>query len=139
MKPGVLLLIFLMAVNAQWDHAQLKSPVESRNAALRYWMAFADMQDLPADKTTQDLLEKTAAGKAAWDEARLGPILNSNGEALQTMQHAARLPDCDLGLECGRGPRAPTFPDGLRHSKTGFSSLRFTKTLRCEQAPRIAP
>lgn len=107
MKLGVLLLIFLMALNAQWDHAQLKSPVESRNAALRYWMAFAEMQDPPADKTIQDLLEKTAAGKAAWDEARLGPILNSNGEALQTMRRAATLPDCDWGLEYGRGPRAP--------------------------------
>ena len=59
---------------------QAKYPPETRNAALRYWMAFAEMQDPPANKATQDLLEKTAAGEAAWDERQLGPILDANGQ-----------------------------------------------------------
>jgi hypothetical protein len=74
---------------------------------LRYWMAFAEMQDPSADKTTQDLLEKTSVGQATWDEAKLGRILDANGEALRTMQRATTLPDCDWGLEYRRGPRAP--------------------------------
>lgn len=79
-------------------------PAETRNAALRYWMAFAEIQDSPSDKETADLLEKVAAGDAAWDEAKLGPILDKNEEAIQIMQRATKLPDCDWGLEYRRGP-----------------------------------
>jgi hypothetical protein len=83
-----------------------KYPTETRNAALRYWMAFAEMQDTWADKATQDLLEKTAAGEAAWDEAKLAPILDANADAISVLQRATKLPDCDWGLEYGRGWKA---------------------------------
>lgn len=86
--------------------AQVKMPTETRNAALRYWMAFAELQDPPADKATQDLLEKTAAGDAPWDEARLGPILDKNEDAIRRLQRATKLPECDWGLEYSLGPRA---------------------------------
>ena len=81
-------------------------PPETRNAALRYWLAFAEMQDPPADKETSDLLEKTAAGEASWDEAKLGPILDKNEVAIQIMQRATKLPDCDWGVEYSRGAAA---------------------------------
>jgi len=87
-------------------HAQSKVPTETRNAALRYWLAFADLQDPPADKATAELLEKTAAGEAAWDEAKLGPILDKNETAIWRMQRATKLPECDWGLEYNLGPRA---------------------------------
>lgn len=87
-------------------HAQSKFPQETRNAALRYWLAFADLQDPPADKTIADLLEKTAAGEAPWDEAKLGPILDKNEDAIWRMQRATKLPDCDWGVEYDLGPRA---------------------------------
>jgi hypothetical protein len=86
--------------------AQIKPPVETRNAALRYWLAFADLQDPPSDRATAELLEKTAAGEAAWDEPKLGPILDKNEEAIQRMQRATKLPECDWGLEYELGPRA---------------------------------
>ena len=103
----LVLLSLVVVLNAQWSPAEVRSPLETRNAALRYWMAFAEMNDPPADKSLQDLLERTSLGQAAWDEARLGSILDSNGEALQTMQRATKLPECDWGIEYGRGPRAP--------------------------------
>ncbi len=96
-------LAFLAATNAA---AQSKRPVETRNAALRYWMAFAELQDAPAEKSTADLLEKTAAGEASWDEARLGPILDKNENAIEMMQRATKLPECEWGLEYERGPSA---------------------------------
>lgn len=92
-------------VSATMALPQAKTPPETRNAALRYWMAFAEMQDPPADKAAQDLLEKTAAGEAAWDEKKLGPILDANGAAIRIMQRATKLPDCDWGLEYDEGPR----------------------------------
>lgn len=96
--------VFLFAWTA--TRAQTKLPTETHNAALRYWLAFADIQDPPADKATAELLEKTASGETAWDEAKLGPILDANETAIWRMQRATKLPDCDWGLEYDLGPRA---------------------------------
>jgi hypothetical protein len=96
--------LFLLA--ASEGTAPKKMPVETRNAALRYWLAFAELQDPPTDKSTTELLEKTAAGDSAWDEAKLGPILNANSAAIEIMQRATKLPECDWGLEYSQGPRA---------------------------------
>jgi hypothetical protein len=96
----------LLLLAASVGSAQTKIPVETRNAALRYWLAFAELQDPPADKSTTELLEKTAAGDAAWDEAKLGPILAANAAAIGIMQRATKLPECDWGLEYSQGPRA---------------------------------
>lgn len=79
--------------------AQVALPQETHNAALRYWLAFAELQDPPADQATQALLEKTAAGDAAWDEAALGSILDKNKYAIERMQRATKLPECDWGAE----------------------------------------
>jgi len=98
---GVVLLLAMTPAGAQ-----TKAPPETRNAALRYWLAFADLQDPPADKTVADLLEKTAAGEAAWNEEKLGGILDANEAAIERMQRATKLPDCDWGLEYELGPRA---------------------------------
>jgi hypothetical protein len=87
-------------------NAQIRRPAETRNAALRYWLAFADLQDPPTDKATSDLLEKTAAGETAWNETKLGPILDKNEDAIRRMQRATKLPECDWGLEYELGPRA---------------------------------
>jgi hypothetical protein len=106
MKLRLFVAGILIVMSASLARSQVKYPHETKNAALRYWMAFAEMQDPPADKTIQDLLEKTAAGDATWDETRIGPILDANGEAIRTMQRATRLPQCDWGLEYNRGVRA---------------------------------
>ena len=42
--------------------AQTGMPAETRNAALRYWLAFAEMHDPPTDKSVSDLLEKNRRG-----------------------------------------------------------------------------
>src|SRR5271163_2265446 len=70
-------------------------------------MAFAQLQDAGADKSAADLIEKTLAGDAPWNEARLGPLIDENIEALEIMQRASKLPDCDWGLEYSLGPRTP--------------------------------
>lgn len=105
----IAILAILIASPAPIARAQSqapgKFPPETRNAALRYWSAFADIQDPPADKLTQDLLEKVAAGDAPWDEAKLGAILDQNETAILAMQRATKLPECDWGLEYSRGPR----------------------------------
>jgi len=106
-KKSAIIAIFLALVaSACFAAHPANLPPETRNAALRYWMAFAEMQDPPADNRVSGLLEKTAAGEAAWDEAKLGPILDKNLVAIQIMQRATKLPDCDWGLEYSLGPTA---------------------------------
>lgn len=82
---------------------------QTRNAALRYWMAFAMMQDPPVDKETERILADVTNGSAAWNEQRLGPIIDKNIEAIRTMQRATRLPECNWGLEYELGPETPLY------------------------------
>lgn len=106
MRFRLLAAALVVLASASLMTAQIQHPQETQNAALRYWMAFAEMQDVPTDKATQELLEKTAAGDAVWDEKKLAPILDANAAAIQMMQRATKLPECDWGLEYSRGPRA---------------------------------
>src|ERR1035441_4502718 len=106
MRHRLVVAIIFILMSASVARPQGKYPPQTRNAALRYWMAFAEMQDEPADKTTLLLIEKSSAGEAAWDETRLGPILDANDGAIRTMQRATKLPECDWGLEYDRGVRA---------------------------------
>jgi hypothetical protein len=101
----IAIAVFLL-VGAPFASPQAKRGTETHNAALRYWMAFAELQDPPSDKGTAELLEKTAASEAPWDETKLGPILDKNEEAILLMQRATKLPECDWGLEYGRGSKA---------------------------------
>jgi hypothetical protein len=103
LMTGVLIAI----VTASVSGAGQTAPAASTNAALRYWMAFAVMQDPPADKDTADLLERVTDGRARWDEASLGKILDDNREALAILQRATSLQSCDWGLEYELGSSTP--------------------------------
>jgi hypothetical protein len=82
--------------------AQTKLPPETRNAALRYWLAFAELKDPPPNVETLELLEKTLKGQTPWDEQKLGGILDMNRESLGIFERANKLPDCEWGLEYGQ-------------------------------------
>jgi hypothetical protein len=103
MRVRSLLFVLLMFAMASRANAQLQYPPETKNAALRYWIAFSEMKDLPADKATQDLLEQTLSAEALWDEKKIAPILDANKFAIDVMQRATKLPDCDWGLEYTQG------------------------------------
>src|SRR5882672_1324167 len=82
--------------SAVTTHGQIEVPDETKNAALRYWMAFAELHDTGADKSIADLLGKTMSGEGAWDETKLGPIVEANMESLGIMQRAAKFTVCGL-------------------------------------------
>jgi hypothetical protein len=106
MVTGIKLLLrclLLVLICASTSLAQV--PQQTRNAALRYWQAFSELQDPPADKSTTDLLEKVSSGEAPWNKA-LDPIVEKNVFAIEIMQRATKLPECDWGLEYDLGPRA---------------------------------
>jgi hypothetical protein len=63
----------------------------SQNAALRYWMAFALMKEVPVGSQTTDS----------------DALLDANAEALAILARATLLPECDWGLDYDLGPNAP--------------------------------
>src|SRR5579871_5648723 len=106
MRLKLLILALSIFAIASRASAQIPLPPDTKNAALRYWIAFSEMHDLSTDKATQDLLEKTVSGEALWDEKKIAPILDANKFAIDIMQRATKLPDCDWGLEYEQGIRA---------------------------------
>jgi hypothetical protein len=92
-----ILLIVLVLLTAGEAQAQSFKLPTTRNAALRYWEAFALMEDQPIDDSTRELLEKVLSGSAAWDEQRLGQLVNRNYVPIQIMQGGTLLPQCEWG------------------------------------------
>jgi hypothetical protein len=82
-------------------------PQQTLNAAVRYWTAFALLQDPPANEGATALLVRVAEGIAPWNEAQLGPIIDANSQAIAIMERASMLPSCDWGIEYELGPNAP--------------------------------
>jgi hypothetical protein len=101
-----ILMLGAVAICMLVSRADAQAP-QPTNAALRYWMAFAVMRDPPADKATADLLEHISEGSEAWDEAKLGPVVDDNRQALAIMQRASTLTFCDWGLEYELGSNTP--------------------------------
>jgi hypothetical protein len=103
------LIIFLFCVSsALCAHAETKkTPRPAENAALRYWMAFAQMNDAPLAKDTAAKLEAIVSGGADWDENRFGALIEQNKAAIETMIRGSELPYCDWGIEYQLGPDAP--------------------------------
>jgi len=99
MKFRLLATIMAVLASAHTARAQAMFPPETDNAALRYWFALAEVLEPPDDDATQHLFGEMVAGRVAWDETKLGPILDSNRDALQTMQRATKLPACNWGFD----------------------------------------
>src|SRR5262245_12606615 len=107
-KPlRILVVVVTGLLGALGTFGQIKMPPETRNAALRYWMAFSELQETDAEEQAYALLEKMISGELPWDDTKFGHVLNENEEAIQTMQRASRLPECDWGIEYSLGPRTP--------------------------------
>ena len=115
MKFRLLATIMAVLASAHTARAQAMFPPETDNAALRYWFALAELWEPPDDDATRHLLEATFAGQVAWDETKLGPITDSNLDAILTMQRATKVPNaignsitgtgrgCLSGLGCEPG------------------------------------
>jgi hypothetical protein len=102
MKFRLLATIMAVLASAHAARAQAMFPPATDNAALRYWSALVELRE-PPDDATRHLFDETVAGRAAWDETKLGPILDSNRDALLTMQRATKLPVCNWGFDYRNG------------------------------------
>src|SRR5271169_2302232 len=107
-KFRVLATIMAVIASAHTARAQAIFPPETDNAALRYWIALAEVREPPDDDATRHLFGETVAGRVAWDEKKLGPILDSNRDALRTLQRATKLSGCNWGFGYQNGEAFPT-------------------------------
>jgi hypothetical protein len=110
MKYRLLAAILVVLATAGGAQAQATFPPETNNAGLRYWVALAELQEPTVDsEATRDLLSATFVGQVEWDEKRLGPLLDSNLDAIRAMQQATKLPECSWGFDYRHGERTPVW------------------------------
>jgi hypothetical protein len=77
------------------------------NAALRYWAAFAQMQDSAITDEDAKKLNSILDGTAPYDDLQYKELVEKNRPALETMARATALPNCDWGLDYEMGPDTP--------------------------------
>lgn len=69
------------------------------NAALRYWAAFAQMQDSALTGQQVKELNGILDGSAPYDDSKYKDLVEKNRAALETMARGTKLPNCDWGVE----------------------------------------
>jgi len=100
MKLRILAPFLAIAVATGSARSQAKYLPESNNAALRYWAALTEMRNNPlTEEATNNMLSTVMRGETAWNEEKMGPVLDVYADSIQTMQRGTKLPDCNWGLD----------------------------------------
>jgi hypothetical protein len=84
-----------------------QSPKLGKNAALRYWAAFGQMQDSTISEQEAKELNGILEGTVPYDDTKYKTLVEKNRPALETMQAGTAIPSCDWGLNYRRGPEEP--------------------------------
>ena len=103
LAPSVILLV---AVSVGSVSAQQKIKLGD-NAALRYWSAFAEMQDSAVTDEQAKELNQIVAGTSPYDDLKFKELVEKNKAALETMARGSTLRKCDWGAEYDLGPDTP--------------------------------
>ncbi|HWZ46552.1 MAG TPA: hypothetical protein VNW97_23970 [Candidatus Saccharimonadales bacterium] len=77
------------------------------NAALRYWSAFAQMQDSDITDQQAKELNLILEGAAPYSDLKYRGLVQKNQPAIDTMVRGTALPNCDWGLDYQLGPETP--------------------------------
>lgn len=86
--------------------AQQNVPL-AQNAALRYWSAFAEMQDSAISDQQAKELNAILDGTAPYQDLRYYELVEKNRAAVETMARGTAIPNCDWGVDYALGPDAP--------------------------------
>ena len=99
-------MILLVALPVSSTSAQQRAKL-GENAALRYWSAFAEMQDSAITDQQAKELNLILDGTAPYEDLKYKDLVEKNRPALETMARAAALPNCDWGVDYELGAEAP--------------------------------
>jgi hypothetical protein len=78
-----------------------------QNAALRYWSAFAEMQDSVISDQQAKELNTILDGTAPYQDLKYYELVEKNRLAVETMARGAAIPNCDWGVDYALGQDAP--------------------------------
>src|SRR5712691_8462489 len=98
--------ILLMFVSVGAAFAQMTTKLGD-NAALRYWSAFAQMQDSALTDQQVKELRGILDGPIPYDDSKYKDLVERNKAALETMIRATAIPSCEWGVDYQLGPDAP--------------------------------
>ena len=101
--PSMILLVvfFLISASAQ------QKPKLNDNAALRYFAAFAEMQDSAITDEQAKALNGILDGTVPYDDSKYKDLVEKNKPALELMARGTALPNCDWGLDYQLGEDTP--------------------------------
>jgi hypothetical protein len=105
---GLILSMILFAVLSSGSASAQQKVKLGDNAALRYWSAFAQMQDAAITNEQVKELHAIFDGTTPYDDLKFKDLVEKNRRALETMARGTALPHCDWGLEYEIGPDFPT-------------------------------
>lgn len=78
-----------------------------QNAALRYWSAFAEMQDSAISDQQAKELSTILDGTAPYQDLKYYELVEKNRAAVETMARGTTIPNCDWGVDYALGQDAP--------------------------------
>jgi hypothetical protein len=111
MKPNYLAKALSIAAVLSWTVAfngQVSTEAKpGENAALRYWSAFAQMQDAAVSPEQAKELQAILEGTAPYSDLKYRDLAERNRRAVETLQRGADLSSCDWGLEYQLGSETP--------------------------------
>src|SRR5690348_12124129 len=98
-------LIILCAAPLCSAFAQQNSQL-GENAALRYWSAFAEMQDSAISDQQAKELNAILDGTAPYEDLKYKDLVAANRSAVETMARGTTISNCDWGVDYALGPDA---------------------------------
>jgi len=99
-------VVFVVAMSMGSVSAQQRAKV-GENAALRYWSAFAQMQDSAITDQQAKELNLILDGTAPYDDLKYKDLTEKNRLALETLARGTRIVNCDWGVDYQVGADAP--------------------------------
>jgi hypothetical protein len=101
--------LFITVMMLSWQSMpplKAQTKTSDQNAALRYWVAFAQMQDSAvSDQEAADISAILEGGP--FDGTKYRDLVAKNQDALDSMVRATKLARCDWNLEYERGEDLP--------------------------------
>jgi hypothetical protein len=99
-------VVVAVAMSMGCASAQLRAKL-GENAALRYWSAFAQMQDFAITDQQAKELNLILDGTAPYDDLKYKEFIEKNRLALETMVRGTSILNCDWGVDYQVGADAP--------------------------------
>jgi len=99
-----LILVAILSGSAAFAQSRVRL---GDNAALRYWSAFAQIQDAGITEQQAKDFHAVLAGTTPYDDSKFKDLAEKNRPAVETMARGTMLPACDWGLEYGLREEAP--------------------------------